>query len=130
MTTFEELEAMLYEIADELPPELYDGLNGGVVLRPEAKFHEVSTDTDLLYILGEYHYDPRGLGRYIIVYYGSFIQLHGNASPSRQREKLKGILCHELTHHLESLAGAKDLEVKDRWDIYDFVSRKNRKILV
>ena len=37
--TYEECGAILDEIADSLPPELYRELNGGIVLRDEARLH-------------------------------------------------------------------------------------------
>ena len=111
--TFEEAGMVLDEIAEELPQEFYRELNGGVVLLPGLKLHPQSREPDRLYILGEYHHQPRGFGRYIAVYYGSFIRAHGHAPPARQRELLREVLLHEFTHHIESLAGERGLEVKD-----------------
>jgi len=39
------------------------------------------------------------------------------------KEKLKSTLKHEFRHHLESLAGAKDLEVIDAIHIADYMNR-------
>ena len=113
MITFDELEEMLFEITAEVPQELYHRLNGGVILLPEEKLHPESAGRDDLFILGEYTNDSRGLGRYIKIYYGSFIRLYGYHTPESQRKQLKRILHHELTHHLESLAGERDLEIED-----------------
>ena len=126
MLTFEELETMLYEIVNELPGDLFKELNGGVFLHPEIKLHAESEDYNNLYILGEYHSDPRGLGRYITIYYGSFMRLYANTSPEYQKERLKKVLFHEFTHHLESLAGERELEKKDNIDLWKYKSRKLR----
>ena len=121
MISIEEMEAMLDEAAMELPREFYRDLNGGIIILPEVKYHEKSAANDLC-ILGEYHVDGR-LGRYIVLYYGSFIQAHGHLSGERMKEKLKSTLKHEFRHHLESLAGAKDLEVIDAIHIADYMNR-------
>jgi predicted Zn-dependent protease with MMP-like domain len=119
--TFEETGVMLDEIADGIPEDFYRELNGGVILLPDIKMHSENQGNDLngnanLFILGEYHNDRTGyggLGRYIAIYYGSFIKLYANLSAADQKEKLRGILIHEFTHHMESLAGEKGLEIKD-----------------
>ena len=113
MVTFEEVGAMLDEIAAELPQEFYKYLNGGVNLIEGFKLHPESNAAQSLYIVGEYHYEPMGLGRYITIYYGSFVRLYGYSQPSRQKEELRKVLIHEFTHHLESLAGERGLEIKD-----------------
>ena len=110
--TFEEVGAMLDDIADELPEDFYKELNGGVNLLPDVRMHPESKGDDL-YIMGEYHLEGRGLGRYINIYYGSFAAVYSYLPPARQKEELRRILVHEFTHHLESLAGERDLEVKD-----------------
>jgi hypothetical protein len=109
--TFELAQEMLDEIAADLPREIFRGLNGGYVLSPEELF-----DANGLVILGHYHHQPHGLGRYISVYYGSIFHLYGHLPTRRFREKLKYVLHHELTHHLESLAGDKSLEIQDEID--------------
>lgn len=113
MVTFDEIGSVLDEIAMTLPTEFYRELNGGVNLLPGIKLHPESRDSGNLYIMGEYVCDPRGLGRYINIYYGSFVQVYGYADPERRRQELQNILVHEFTHHLESLAGEKGLERKD-----------------
>ena len=66
-----------------------------------------------LFILGEYH---RGgaLGRYISVYYGSFARVYGWANQETIQGHLRDVLLHEFTHHLQSLAGERGLEVQDQ----------------
>lgn len=62
--------------------------------------------------MGEY-ISHTHLGKYIAIYYGSFIRIHGSATQERYREELKKVLKHEFRHHLEGLAGRADLEVED-----------------
>ena len=52
MITFDECGAMLDEIADSMPYELYRDLNGGISLLPQLKVHPKALNNDL-YILGE-----------------------------------------------------------------------------
>ncbi len=116
MITFEEMETMLDEIACELPKEIYTDLNGGISLVRRAKLHPESSDPQDLYILGEYYNDRKGyggLGRYILIYYGSFAAVYDHLSENQLRKKLKETLSHEFTHHLESMAGERDLEITD-----------------
>ena len=120
MITYDELGAMLDEIAGELPEDLYRELNGGVILLPDVKIHPQSDDANKLYILGEYNYQPMGLGRYITIYYGSFIRVHGHSNPARQKEQLRKTVFHEFLHHLESLAGERELEIKDAVDLQKY----------
>jgi predicted Zn-dependent protease with MMP-like domain len=111
--TIDEAMAMLDDIYDGLPQDILTDLNGGVILSPDLKLHPASDESHPLYILGEYHSQPRGLGRFIIIYYGSFAKTFAHLKPNQLREKLKKTLLHEFTHHLESLAGEKGLEIED-----------------
>ena len=130
MITIDDLEMMLNEIADELPKdfqeEIYKKLNGGVIISPYSKIHPESDASLNLYILGEYHYQPLGLGRYIVIYYGSFIRVHAHTPPKQQKEALRDILLHEITHHFESLAGDRSLEKQDAQDIAKYKFRIKR----
>ncbi len=121
MVTIDEAHAMLDEIAESLPPEFYRELNGGIVLLPDVKTSEYARNGDL-YIMGEYH---RGgpMGRWISIYYGSFEQAHGHLPPEAFREKLRETLLHEFTHHLESLAGERGLEVWDEERLREYLDR-------
>jgi len=124
--TFEEMENMLDEIACEIPKEFYRDLNGGILLLPDLKHHPESKQTGELFIMGEYHNDRKGyggLGRYITIYYGSFMRLYSNITPERLRDELKKVLIHEFTHHLESLAGQRDLEIKDAIELMGYRHR-------
>lgn len=125
MLTFDETQEVLTEIADSLPLEIFGGLNGGILLLPDTKLHPESRGNDL-YITGEYHYDPKGFGRYITVYYGSFCRVCAHMDREAQISFLRDVLHHELVHHLEGLAGDKSLEARDAADI-DAYKRKRRK---
>lgn len=111
MVTIDEAQIMLDEIAEELPAGIYKDLNGGILLLPEAKMspHAVSND---LYILGEYQ-SGGSMGRLIKIYYGSFAKLFGHLEGDAFKSRLRETLFHEFTHHLEGLAGEKDLEIED-----------------
>ena len=126
--TFDEVGEMLDEIAEEIPQEFYRELNGGIILMRETKRHRENnmSPTGNLFTLGEYHNDRKGmggLGRYIAIYYGSFIRLFAHLSPERQREELRRVLIHEFTHHIESLAGERGLAVKDEIELEEYKKR-------
>lgn len=112
MISIEEVEEMLDELATTLPQEFYNKLNGGVLLLPDIKRHPKGRKDDL-YILGQYHYSS-SMGRYIEIYYGSFMQIYGHLSKESLYKKLRETLIHEFTHHMEFLAGEEGLVEKDR----------------
>jgi len=120
MINIDDAKMMLDGIADELPEDFYKSLNGGIILSPETKLHPASDDVRPLFILGEYHYERLGLGRYIIIYFGSFTRTFGGLTPERMREKLRNTLLHEFTHHLESLAGERGLAAKDARELAEY----------
>ena len=64
--------------------------------------------------MGEYVQDGY-LGRYINLYYGSFLASARNEDWSEEtwQEELYTTLAHELTHHIEGLANAHGLDDKD-----------------
>ena len=107
--TFEEFGQILDEVAETLPKDIFINLNGGISLLPETLHHP---DNNNLFILGQYHYGGY-LGRYITIYYGSFVQLYGRSSKDFYKQEIDRVLRHEFLHHLESMAGEKELEIKD-----------------
>jgi len=123
MFTIDEINDMLDEIAGELPEEIFRDLNGGVSLSAETKKSDKDPSGGL-YTLGEYRRDQ--MGRYIIIYYGSLCEAYGSSSPKKMRKHLRDVLTHELTHHLESLAGDRSLEKEDAENLNDYFSRKKR----
>jgi len=120
--TIEEINEMLDEIASELPEGVFRDLNGGVSLLDETKRSHKDPDGGL-YTLGEYRRDQ--MGRYIVIYYGSLIAVYGHSSHKKMRKHLRDVLTHELTHHLESLAGDRSLEKEDEKNMMDYFERKN-----
>jgi len=122
MLTFEESQEAIEELIEALPPEIFKGLNCGVSVIQDTTFGENG-----LLILGQYHVDPRGLGRYVTIHYGSIFAAHGHLSPDNFREKLKEVLHHELTHHLENLAGDRSLEIKDAHDVRRMLRRYRKR---
>ena len=125
MIDLEEMQIMLDEITNEFPRELFIKLNGGILLLPEEK-RNTKVKGGNLYILGEY-YSGGNMGRYIAIYYGSFKRIYGHVSTKFLKRMLTDTLKHEFTHHLESLAGEKDLIIKDEQFIKDYLNRKSLK---
>ncbi|MBQ3378498.1 MAG: metallopeptidase family protein [Clostridia bacterium] len=113
-------ERLLDEVACELPEEFYADLNGGIIISDEAPYHSQSVADDL-YIMGEYRRSE--MGRQIVIFYGSFEKLYPNISEQRLKKELRQVLRHEFRHHLEGLAGQRDLEVEDEEEIADYLWR-------
>jgi len=111
MLSFEETQEALDVLIRNLPAGIFDGLNCGVALLPDALYDEHG-----LIILGQYHIEPCGLGRYITIQYGSLMAVYGHYQPEAFIKKLEDTLHHELTHHLESRAGDRSLEAQDAAD--------------
>lgn len=112
MITFDQAGDLLDEMAEAFPPEFYQDLNGGIALLPDRKADPAFPPGEM-YILGEYCCDQ--MGRYINLYYGSFLALAELEHWSGQdwRDQLQETLTHEFTHHIEGLAGERGLEIKD-----------------
>lgn len=125
MITLEEMQTMLDEIADEFPKGIFDKLNGGIILLPQEK-RNTRVKNGSLFILGEY-YSGGNMGRYIAIYYGSFKRIFGHLSTENLRGQLIKTLKHEFVHHLESLAGEKDLIIEDQKYINNYLKRMNSK---
>jgi len=121
LLSIDEVNELLDEVAEELPGEVFRDLNGGVSLLPDTKLSEYSLAGDL-YTLGEYCRNQ--MGRYINIYYGSICAVYPGATREQMRARLKELLAHELTHHLESLAGERDLEVQDAIDLHEYKRRR------
>ncbi|MCD7745435.1 MAG: metallopeptidase family protein [Lachnospiraceae bacterium] len=118
--TFEEFENAAYEIADTFPADFYRELNGGIIVKEQELIHPEARRGDL-FVMGEYHRDYY-LGRFIVIYYGSFRRCCGSFSEEALREKLRKVLLHEFRHHLESLAGERDLEIEDAVNLSRYVN--------
>ncbi|MGI6722631.1 MAG: metallopeptidase family protein [Anaerovoracaceae bacterium] len=124
MVTIDEAEVMLNEIAESIPREFYQGLNGGILLLPEAKPSPYARNGDL-WIMGEYCRGG-GMGRLIKIYYGSFEKMYSQLPPQEFKERLRQTLLHEFTHHMESLAGERGLEDWDERQIRDYLERHSK----
>ena len=108
---FDRAGDMLDAIAEQLPEGIFDGLNGGVSLLPDTVTDPEFDDE--VYIMGEFCCDQ--MGRYINLYYGSFAAMaeeEGWTQEDWERE-LRETLHHELTHHIEGLAGDRSLDRQD-----------------
>ena len=121
MVSIEEVEEMLDEIAMTLPQVFYNKLNGGILLLPEVRMHPEGKGDDL-YIMGQYHSDMN-MGKYIIIYYGSFMEVYGHLPKEGLYNQLKKTLIHEFTHHLENLAGDRSLADRDRRELQQYKAR-------
>lgn len=117
--TAELAQQYLDRLCEELPEEIFTRLNGGVVLSEHFKHHPDEPD---MLIMGEYCNYPGTLGRYVIVYYAAIASVC--ETEDAFLDKLKEVLHHELTHHLESLAGERDLEKEDARQLRDYRDSK------
>lgn len=123
MVTIDDAHELLDEIAAELPQDFWKELNGGVCLLPDTKVSPEAVKRDL-YVLGEYAYSPV-TGRCIYIYYGSFHRLFRNVTREEMKTELRRVLFHEFTHHVESLAGERGLEIKDQQQMAEY-HRRNK----
>ncbi len=112
MTGLDKFQRIAEKVTDELPEELFERLTGGISIAPRAKLHSDSHPSMPLYVLGEYH-SGGSTGRYIVLYYGSFMRTFGMLSIEELTEKLREVIRHELRHHAESLCGERGLEIED-----------------
>jgi hypothetical protein len=116
MISLDEFGAILDKVAMGIPQELYQKLNGGILLLPEIKLHPENRGNPNMYIMGQYCCSYI-MGRYIEIYYGSFMQMFEHLTIDALKEELRRVLIHEFTHHIESLAGEYGLEIKDAQQI-------------
>jgi len=102
MISIDRFEEILSDLAEEIPQSFYEELNGGIVVEPGY----------LLYVMGQYRIDP-AMGKYIVMYYGSFKRAYRHLDEDELTEEMRKVLRHEFRHHVEGRAGVRDLEV---WD--------------
>ena len=81
-------------------------------LTEQVKMHASSDPRKPLYVLGEY-LTSYHTGRHIMLYGGSIDRVYGHLPDEELKKELDRIIRHELTHHIESLSGIRDLEVYD-----------------
>ncbi|MDD3141534.1 MAG: metallopeptidase family protein [Lachnospiraceae bacterium] len=111
MLTIEEVKEILADLVDELPEEIFTDLNGGIALLPNMKINPNDV-AETLYTMGEYQVSNL-TGRMIVIYYGSFQRVMGDKPRALWIQRLREVLRHEFTHHVEILAGDNTLE---KWD--------------
>lgn len=109
----DEFTRLLEEAAGELPREIFQELNLGIGVVEGCRLNPRTGSGIPAYILGEYR-ASHSMGRGIVLFYGSFMRVYPDmACDARSKALILDVLKHELTHHLESLAGARDLEIAD-----------------
>ena len=106
----------LEEIAQEFPEAFFEELDGGIQLEEQA-LPDPEFPPGEMYIMGEYCSDM--LGRYILLYYGSFAALLAEEDEETWKDEIFATVAHEFTHHLEETAGLNALDDKDA----DFLRR-------
>ncbi len=122
MIDYETFENMAQEIADTFPEDFFRELNGGIIVKKGSRIHPEAVQHDL-FILGEYHRN-RYLGRFVVLYYGSFERCFSWYTEEELREKVRKVLLHEFRHHLESLAGERDLEIEDARELSRYLAKR------
>ena len=108
--TYDQMGNWLEEIAAEFPDAFFEDLDGGIQLDREAVPDENFPDGQM-YVLGEYRHNM--LGRYIVLYYGSFVKLYHDYDEEEWQEEIFATVAHEFTHHMEDTAGLHALDDKD-----------------
>lgn len=112
---------LLTAIANEVPDEIFNNLNLGILVSEEVKINEESKPGLPLYTLGIY--SKSQMGRQIVIYYGSFMRAFGDLDESDLKVKLAETLKHELLHHMESQGGEFGLEFEDYLRMQNYKSR-------
>ena len=123
MIGIEEYRAIVYELMDELPDAFFRDLSGGVIVSEETAIPDYARADDL-FMLGKYQIYS-GV-RQITMFKGSFDRVYPNADAKEARAVLRGVLRHEMRHHLESLSGIHDsssLEAADAQKKLEYLSR-------
>lgn len=104
------------EVVELLPAGLFSQLNGGIIVEPSSK------EDGEYFLMGEYIEDP-GIGNMILLYYGSFREILGDASIEEWKEEIEETIVHELRHHVESLAGVDDLSIEEEAELNEETSK-------
>ena len=108
--TYEQMGDWLEEIAEQFPEAFFQELDGGIQLEEKA-FADPDFPPGEMYIMGEYVHDF--LGRYILLYYGSFAELLKEEAEEVWKDEIFATVAHEFTHHMEETAGLHALDDKD-----------------
>ena len=108
--SYEQMGDWLEEIAAQFPEAFYEELDGGIQLE-EAALPDPDFPEGEMYVMGEYVHDF--LGRYILLYYGSFAALLAEEDEDVWRDEIFATVAHEFTHHMEDTAMLHDLDDAD-----------------
>ena len=119
---YDRFQEILLEEADQIPEKFYAELNGGGIISPEVKISPYARADDLV-IAGEYQ-NSHQTGCRIVIYYGSMMRLYSGLDEERMRGKIRGVLRHELKHHIERLAGEHSLTDWDRNELKKYLNRQ------
>ncbi|MBR0356700.1 MAG: hypothetical protein IJH54_04390 [Clostridia bacterium] len=123
MITIEEYSAIVSELIDELPGEFFEELSGCVLVSESVEIPDYAQGNDL-YTLGKYQVFSRI--RQVTLFKGSFDRAYPQADTDQARRILRGVLRHEMRHHLEYLGGVHDassLEAADEREKQAYLSR-------
>ncbi|MBQ1820838.1 MAG: metallopeptidase family protein [Clostridia bacterium] len=123
MISAEVYKQIVFELMDELPDAFYKELSGGVIVSDAVKAPDYARANDL-YTMGEYRVYS-GV-RQVVLYRGSFDRVYPYADEAQAKDLLRGILRHEIRHHLEALGGIHDdtsLEAADERQKQAYLSR-------
>ena len=123
MLRMDEYRKIVSELLDELPAAFFRELSGGVIVSDALVIPDYARDHDL-YTMGQYQVYS-GI-RQIVLFKGSFDRTHPLADAAEAREILRGVLRHELRHHLEYLGGihnSSSLEAQDAREKQAYLSR-------
>ena len=123
MITTDEYRIIISELMDELPPEFFQKLTGGVIISEALVIPDYARENDL-YTMGQYQVSS-GI-RQIVMFKGSFDQVYPQADAAEAKTLLRGILRHEFRHHLEALGGihnSSSLEAADEREKQAYLSR-------
>ena len=123
MIGIEEYRKIISELLDELPDQFFRELSGGVIVSEAVSIPSYARGNDL-FTLGQYQVFS-GV-RQVTMYKGSFDRAYPQANEVQAKEILRGVLRHEIRHHLESLGGIHDassLEAADEREKQAYLSR-------
>lgn len=123
MISLEEYKRIVSELMDELPDVFFKELSGGVIVSEATPVPDYARANDL-YTLGKYLVYA-GV-RQVVMYKGSFDRVYPQADVNQAKDMLRGVLRHEIRHHLESLGKVHDassLEAEDERNKLRYLSR-------
>ena len=123
MIGIEEYRKIISELLDELPDQFFRELSGGVIVSEAVCVPSYARGDDL-FTLGQYQVFS-GV-RQVTMYKGSFDRAYPRANEDQAKEILRGVLRHEIRHHLESLGGihnSSSLEAEDELKKQEYLFR-------